>query len=56
MSDLSHDARKSKKGGVDEKTEKENLFHHFFIELFLEHVTENEPGAFGTSPDKGNRV
>ena len=38
------------------KTEKENLFHHFFIELLLEHVTVNKTGAFGIPPDKGNRV
>ena len=50
------ETRRDKKGGVDDKTEKGNLFHHFFIELFLEHNTENETGAFGTSPDKGNRV
>ena len=41
---------------MDDKTEKENLFHHFFIELLLEHVTVNETGAFGIPPDKGNRV
>ena len=34
--------------GVDDKTEKENFFHHFFIEL--EHVTVNEIGAFGIPP------
>ena len=33
-----------------------NLFHRFFIELLLEHVTVNETGAFGIPPDKGNRV
>ena len=38
------------------KTEKENLFHRFFIELLSEHVTVNETGAFDISPDKGNRV
>ena len=42
--------------GVDDKTEKENHFHHFFIELLLEHVTVNETGAFGIPPNKGNRV
>ena len=41
---------------MDDKTENENLFHHFFIELLLEHVTVNETGAFGIPPDKGNRV
>ena len=41
---------------MDDKTEKENLFHHFFIELLLEHVTVNETGAFDIPPDKGNRV
>ena len=30
-----------KKAGVDDKTEKENLFHHFFVELLLEHVNVN---------------
>ena len=40
----------------DVKTEKENLFHRFFKELLLEHVTANEKGAFGIPPDKGNRV
>ena len=45
--------RREKKPGVDDKTEKENLFHHFFIELLLEHVTVNETGAFGIPPDKG---
>ena len=38
------------------KTEKENLFHHFFIELLLEHVTVNKTGAFGIPPDKENSV
>ena len=47
---------RDKKEGIDDKTEKENLFHHFFIELLLEHVTVNETGAFGIPPDKGNRV
>ena len=42
--------------GTDDKTEKENLFHCFFIELLLEHVTVNETGAFGIPPDKENRV
>ena len=42
--------------GVDNKTEKGNLFHYFVIELLLEHVTINETGAFGIPPDKGNRV
>ena len=46
--------RRDKKVGVNDKTEKENLFHHFFIELLLEHVTVNETGAFGIPPDKGN--
>ena len=46
---------RTKKGGVDNKTEKVNLFQHFFIELLLEHVTVNETGAFGIPPDKGNR-
>ena len=46
----------TKKVGVDDKAEKENLFYHFFIELLLEHVTVNETGAFGIPPDKGNRV
>ena len=41
---------------MDDKTEKENLFHNFFIGLLLEHVTVNETGAFGIPPDKGNRV
>ena len=50
------ETRRDKKGGVDDKTENENLFHHFFIELLLEHVTVNETGAFGIPPDKGNRV
>ena len=40
---------------MDDKTEKENLFHHFFIELLLEHVTVNETGEFGIPHDKGNR-
>ena len=40
----------------DVKTEKENLFHRFFKELLLEHVTANEKGAFGIPPNKGNRV
>ena len=44
------------KAGTDDKTEKENLFFRFFIELLLEHVTVNETAAFGISPDKGNRV
>ena len=44
------------KAGVDDKTEKKNLFHHFFIELLLEHVTVNETGALGIPPNKGNRV
>ena len=44
------------KAGVDDKTEKEYLFHRFFIELLLEHVTLNKTGAFGIPPDKGNRV
>ena len=43
-------------GQVDDKTEKEHFFHHFFIELLLEHVTVNETGAFGIPRDKGNRV
>ena len=50
------EARWDKKAGVDDKTGKENLSHHFFIELLLEHVTVNETGAFGIPPDKGNRV
>ena len=41
---------------MDDKTEKENLFHNFFIGLLLEHVTVNETGAFGIPPDKGNMV
>ena len=41
---------------MDDKTEKENLFHHFFIKLLLENVTVNETGALGIPPDKGNRV
>ena len=43
-------------GQVDDKTEKEHFFHHFFIELLLEHVTVNETGAFGIPLDKVNRV
>ena len=46
----------TKKTGVHDKTEKENLFHQFFIELLLEHVTASETGTFGISPDKGKRV
>ena len=42
--------------GTDDKTEKENLFHRFFIEMLLEHVTVNETGAFSILPDKENRV
>ena len=41
---------------MNDKTENENLFHHFFIELLLGHVTVNETGAFDIPPDKGNRV
>ena len=41
---------------MDHKIEKGNLFHRFFMELLLEHVTVNETGAFGIPPDKGNRV
>ena len=41
---------------VDDKTEKEKLFHHFFVQLLLEHVTENETEAFGFPLNKGNRV
>ena len=41
---------------MDGKTEKGNLFHHFFIELLLENVTVNETGVFGIPPDKENRV
>ena len=48
--------RRDKKARTDDKTEKENLFHCFFIELLLGHVTVNETGAFGIPPDKGNRV
>ena len=44
------------KSGVDDKTEKQNLFYHFFIKLLLEHGTVNETGVFGIPPDKGNRV
>ena len=44
------------KAGTDDKTEKENLFHRFLIELLLEHVTVNETGASGIPPDKRNRV
>ena len=39
-----------------DKTEKEILFHHFFKEQLLEHVTVNKTGAFGIPPNKGNRV
>ena len=47
--------RRDKKAGVDDKTEKEKLFHHSFIELLLEHVTVNETGAFYIPLEKGNR-
>ena len=47
---------RDKKARTDDKTEKGNLFHRFFIELLLEHVTVNEIGAFGIPPNKGNRV
>ena len=50
------ETRREKNGEVDDKTEKENLFHHFFMKLLLEHVTTNETGAFGIPPDKANRV
>ena len=50
------ETRRDEKTGVDDKTEKEHLFHHFFIELLLEYVTVNETGVFGISLDKGNRV
>ena len=40
---------------MDDKTEKENLFHHFFIEPLLKHATVNETGEFGIPHDKGNR-
>ena len=50
------ETRRDKKAGTDDKTEKENLFHRFFIELLLEHVTVNETGAFDIPPDKGKRV
>ena len=33
------ETRRDKKVGTDDKTEKENLFHRFFIELLFEHVT-----------------
>ena len=46
----------AQKRRVVDKTEKENLFHHFFIELLWEHITVNETGAFAIPPDKGNRV
>ena len=46
----------TKEAGTDDKTEKENLFHSFFIEPLLEHVTVSETGAFGIPPDKGNRI
>ena len=49
------ETRRGKKAGVDDKTEKENFFHHLFIELLLEHVTVNKTGAFRIPPDKGNR-
>ena len=42
--------------GVDDKTEKENFFYHFCIQLLLEHVIVNETGAFDIPPDIGNRV
>ena len=41
---------------MNDKTEKENLFHYFFIELLLEHVTVNKTEAFVIPPNKGNRV
>ena len=50
------ETRRDKKAEVGDKTEKENLFHHFFMELLLEHVTVNETRAVGIPPDKGNRV
>ena len=34
------ETRRGKKARADDKTEKENLFHRFFIEVLLEHVTE----------------
>ena len=37
---------------MDDKTEKEIVFHHFFIELLLEHVTVNEAGALASLPTK----
>ena len=43
------------KNGRGWKKREESHFY-FFIELLLEHVTLNEPGAFGIPPDKGNRV
>ena len=50
------ETRRDKKVGTDDKTEKQNLFHRFFIELILEHVTVNETGALDIPPDKGNMV
>ena len=50
------ETRNDKKAGTGDKTEKENLFHHFFLVLLLEDVTVNETGAFGIHPDKGNKV
>ena len=50
------ETRRDKKAGTDDKTEKQNLFHRFFIELILEHVTVNETGALDIPPNKGNRV
>ena len=50
------ETRRDKKAGTDDKTEKENNFHLFFIELLLEHVAVNETGTFGIPPDRGNRV
>ena len=44
------------KSGNGLQNRERNLFHCFFIELSLEHVTANETGAFGIPPDKGNRV
>ena len=37
---------------MNDKTEKENLFHHFFIELLFEHVTVNETGVLASLPTK----
>ena len=44
---------RDKKEGIDDKTEKENLFHHFFIELLLEHVTVKKQEHLASLPTKG---